>query len=118
MNLNPDDILTRIRSYTIEIGKANAEFVRLKQDLAQAEVGYRRAKACKILQLKSEKTPVTIIADLTKGDDKVSELMLKRDTLDAKVEAQRFKIYSMRDCLSGEQAILKWLGIEYNSSGQ
>lgn len=46
---------------------------------AEAEKEYRIAKANKILKLKSEGYPITIIPDIAKGDMEVAELDLKRN---------------------------------------
>jgi hypothetical protein len=118
MNLNPNDVIAKIRAYSTRIAELNEEFKQLEIELAQAEYEYRIAKEKKILQLKAEGMQATLIPDLAKGNESVAKLMLERDTAKGLVEAQKFLIYSARDGMSGEQAILKWLGIEYNSSGQ
>ena len=123
MNLNPDDItpaqvIKNIRLYSTRIGKLNKEFKDLQLALAQAEYEYKIAEAKKILQLKFDKMQATLITPVAKGSEEVSKAMLARDTAKGLVEAQKFLIFSARDILSGEQAILKWLGIEYNSGGQ
>ena len=47
--------------------------------LSEAEATYRKALAKKILQLRDEGRPVSIVGDLARGDEEVSLLRLKRD---------------------------------------
>ena len=47
--------------------------------LSEAEAEYRIALASKIVDLRAEGTPVTIISDLARGDEGVATLKLKRD---------------------------------------
>lgn len=47
--------------------------------LAQAERDYKVALAKRILELRSEGTPVTIIGDLCRGDEDIALLRFKRD---------------------------------------
>ena len=50
---------------------------------AQTERDYRVALAKKIVELRSQGTPVTIINDLAKGDEGVALLRLKRDVAES-----------------------------------
>lgn len=48
--------------------------------LSEAEAEYRKALAKKILELRDEGKPVSIVGDLARGDDDVALLRLKRDS--------------------------------------
>lgn len=50
--------------------------------LAQAERDYKVAAAKRILALRDDGVPVTIIGDLVRGDEEVSMLRFKRDCAD------------------------------------
>ncbi len=52
--------------------------------LAEAERAYRIAKARKLLELRLDGKPVTIVTDLARGDETVADLAFARDC--AKVE--------------------------------
>ena len=56
---------------------------------AEAERDYRIAKAKKILELKSQGFPTTLIPDLAKGDEVIADLDLKRNILEATYKANR-----------------------------
>jgi hypothetical protein len=118
MNLNPEETIEHLQALGRELAEANAEYVRQHTELAKSEAEYRTAKAKKILLLKAEKYPATLITDLAKGDETVASLMLKRDLAKGLVDAQRYNIRSIQDRIMIGQSVLKWLGIEYNSSGQ
>lgn len=63
---------------------------RLGERWAQAEKVYRVAKARQILIEREENsTPVSIIADLVKGDEKIANLAFERDCARAEYEANR-----------------------------
>lgn len=73
---------------------------------AQAEREYRIAKAKKILELKSYGYPITLITDLAKGDEVISELAMKRDIAEATYKANK-------DALSVKMMELSMLKAQY-----
>ena len=73
-------------------------------DYAEKEKLYRIAKAKKILELKSNGYPITIIPDLAKGDEEVADLDLQHNIAEvvykANVEAlhvkqQEYSLYKL-----------------------
>ena len=59
--------------------KAIKELKERGQAFAKAEHDYKVASAQKILSLRAEGVPVTIISDLVKGDREVAKLRMDRD---------------------------------------
>jgi hypothetical protein len=117
MNLNPQETIEQIAKLGAELARANAEYVRQNNELAEAEAEYRIAKKKKILQLRADGMSVTLIPDLVKGDEEVAKLMLRRDLAKGLVDAQKYNINSIRDRISIGQSVLNWLKVEYNSGG-
>jgi hypothetical protein len=60
-----------------QLTQKNDEYPILAEDKAQKERAYRMAKAKKIVELRANGEPVTIITDLVKGDSLVSQLRLE-----------------------------------------
>ena len=56
---------------------------------ARAEREYRIAKAKKILELKNKGYAITLILDLTKGDEEISLLAMKRDIAEVTYKANK-----------------------------
>lgn len=66
---------------------------------AEAEKIYRIALAAEILKHRDNKVPVTIIADICRGDEKIADLKFKRDvaetlykTAEEKINATKLEI--------------------------
>ena len=64
----------------------NALF-RLAKEKADAERDYRRALYQQILILRDQKLPATLISDLARGSETVSDLKFKRDVADTHYKA-------------------------------
>ena len=117
-NITPQETISKIRTYQDRIAKLNEEYAELQQQYAFAKMEYEKHKTLRMLELKSEKMPATMIKEMIRGDEKVIDYYYAREVMEGSLDAKKAIIFSARDGLSGEQAILKWLGIEYNSSGQ
>ena len=61
----------------LALAQKNEEYGHLAEDMAQKERAYRMAKRGKIVELRGEGVPVTVIPDLVKGDKHVSQLRLE-----------------------------------------
>ena len=59
----------------------------------EAERSYRRALAQKIVELRADGIPVSIVNDLARGDAHVADLRLKRDIKDGVREAAKSAIF-------------------------
>ncbi len=62
-----------------QLNQAKLKHIQRGIELAKAERNYRIAKAKKILELRAEGHPVTIVLDLARGDKKVADLAYARD---------------------------------------
>ena len=78
------DDLTRQRDELIaKLNQAVSDHREYGRKKAHAEYEYRVALAEKIITLRAENQPVTIINDLARGADEIALLRLKRDLADA-----------------------------------
>ena len=78
----------------------------LVQAYAQAEHNYRVALAKKMTELKLNGEKVTIISDLSRGDDVVAGLKKERDIADGILDACKSSIRSMQATMSGIQSLI------------
>lgn len=82
-------------------------------EYALTEKDYRIAKAKKILELKQEGYPATLIIDLAKGDELIAELCCKRDIAKEMLKTG----YEFIEVKRSEQSSLKTMfDKEYNNT--
>lgn len=65
-------------------------------DKAKAEYNYRVALAEKILKERDKGIPVTIMADITRGDRKIAKLKMERDIAETLYETCLQAIYATK----------------------
>ena len=112
MELDPNKIIKELQEYKTKLGQLNGEIIKLGNQKSKAEYDYRLLKAKKIVELRHLKTPVTIIADLVKGDPDVAALKLQLDAAEVLYDNKRENIRSLRDVMSVYQSILNYLKAE------
>ncbi len=116
MELNPQEVIDELVTFRSKLAILNGEIIKLGNNKAEAEHNYRLAKAKKIIELRHDKTPVTLIGDLAKGDPDIAKLKLELDKFEVLYKNKMQNIASLRDVISVYQSILNWLKVEYNSS--
>ena len=115
---NPQIVIKQLQSLGAELQNANKELRKIADDKALSEMEYRKALAVKILLLKSDNLPATLIMDLARGSDEVSLLKLERDKQEGLYEAVKYNINSLNKRISVGQSILSNLTSEYKASNQ
>ena len=75
---------------------ANKSFREHSLDYAENEKNYRIALAKKIIILKAEGYAATLILDVSKGDEEVAKLKMKRDISSGLMASAQSAIYSYR----------------------
>jgi len=73
---------------------------------AESEHNYRVALAKKMTELKLKGEKVTIISDLSRGDEVVAGLKKERDIADGVLDACKSSIRSMQATMSGIQSLI------------
>ena len=77
-----NDLDTAQRAAEVETRRAHAQY-------AEAERAYREALAKEITRLRANSVPVTVAADLARGDEHVAKLRYQRDVAEGIVEAAK-----------------------------
>ena len=95
--LTPAEIEEQLLNSKQMLQEKNDELKVLGIRKAEAEKAYRIQLAKKYFELRDKKYPVTLVPDLARGDEDVSELKLKRDISDMLYEACRDKIKDLRE---------------------
>lgn len=92
-----------MQDLTIELNKlrqdlnfAIKEIRERGQAKSKAERDYRVALAQNILVLRDNKIPVTIINDLSRGNEKIADLKLARDIAESLYESNTHYIYAVK----------------------
>jgi hypothetical protein len=104
-----------IRS-NIKLQNAIEEFPSLIEKSALATKEYEMALSAKILQLKLEKTPITIIPKLASGDEVVAELKFKASIASEMVKVQYKKVKALETAISSYQSMHSLRRIEYSKA--
>lgn len=93
------DLIIEIQKLRSTLNLAVNKLRERGQGKAEAEKAYRIALATEILKHRDNKVPVTIIADICRGDERIAELKFKRDvaetlykTAEEKINATKLEI--------------------------
>lgn len=113
MDLNPHSIIENLGSLGNQLSKANKKLHATSVKKAEAEKKYRVELAKKMLLLRQNGYPVTLVNDLARGDDEIALLKLERDKQEALYDACKYEINSIHERISVGQSILSWLRNEY-----
>lgn len=114
--MTPNEIMNKIQLCQMALTKGNSEIKTLGIKKAEARRNYSIALNKKILMLKAEKYPATLIQDMAKGDEVVAELRLQKDI----TESSYYTAISAADNLRLEietlRSILTWLRVELKNT--
>lgn len=77
---------------------------------AECEQAYRIAKAQHITRLRADGVPVSIVADLAKGDKDIARLCMERDIADTLYESSReaINVYKLKIRTISDQIQREW----------
>lgn len=112
----PIQVIEKINRVQLALQQGNSELKTLAIKKAKAERDYRIALARKILILKAEKYPVTLIQELSKGDEEVAELKLQRDVSESAYFTAISAMENLRLEIESLRSTLAWLKEEYKNS--
>jgi hypothetical protein len=73
------ELINQMLDKTNQMTGVITELKKRGRKMAEAEADYRSAVAQKILTLRAENFPVTIMSDVVRGDREISKLRLVRD---------------------------------------
>ena len=101
------EIITLMRETNNRLNNAIKELHTQGKEMSLAEKDYKVALAHKMLELRDKGTPVTIINDLARGDERIAELRFKRDLARSLYETAKEGMRSLRVEASVLQTISK-----------
>ncbi|URZ06459.1 hypothetical protein [Clostridium felsineum] len=114
--MTPGEIIEKIKAAQIALTKGNSEIKTLGIKKAETERNYKIALNKKVLVLKTEKYPATLIQDLSRGDEKVAQLRMNRDI----AESAYYTAISASDNIRLEietlRSMLTWLRVELKNT--
>lgn len=90
------DLINELNQYRYNLNRAIDEIKARGKAKAEAEKDYRVELAKKILELRANGIPVSIISDLARGDEKIANLKMKRDIEESLYEANMQRIYECK----------------------
>lgn len=104
------DLLERMQSLTKLLDSALAAFGKRGADYAAAEQEYRIGLAEKMLELRDNGHPVTLVPDLARGDRKIARLKFDRDAKEAvyKAAQEAIQSYKLQMKLTEAQIEREW----------
>lgn len=114
--MNPQEIFNQLDRCTLALSKGNIEQKRLGIEKAKAEREYRIKYNQKMLKLKLEKCPSTLIQALTKNDPEVVELAMKRDIAESAYYTAISASENIRLEIEVLRSKLTWLRVEFKNS--
>lgn len=113
--MDPQEIMDKLNDCIIALGKGNIQYKTLALQKNKAEKEYRVSLAKKMLRLRAEGYPVSLINDLSRGDEEVSELRLKRDISNSSFYACKNSIDALKSEIEIYRSLLTWLREEYKN---
>lgn len=107
MNVETVHIIEELNNLNKRLSNAYKEMYQQAKLYSEAERDYKITQQRKILELKAEGHPVTLILELAKGDTQVANMRFNRDLAQGRYETAKESIRSMRTSLTVYQSILK-----------
>ena len=115
--MTPDNIMNGMQEKNRLLTAKTDEYIILSERAAQANRDYNTALAKKMLELRIDSQPTTLIPVLAKGDKAVSELKYQLDVAEGIVNACRESIKDIRSAIDSYRSILTWKRAEYERAG-
>lgn len=114
--MNPEAIFQLMDNKIAMLSRKNHELLLLGESYVISEREYRIELAKKMYRLKEEKTPTTIMRDLSRGDINIAELRSKRDLSKIKYEACKAELNNIKIQIEVCRSKLAWLKEELKNS--
>lgn len=104
------ELMDRMGSLTSLLDAALSAFGRRGNDYAEAERKYRIGLAEKMLKLRSDGYPATLIPDLARGDREIARLKFDRDAKEAvyKAAGEAIQSYKLQIRITENQIEREW----------
>lgn len=90
------ETLERIEITQRNLEQANEGYKKYSKDFATNEAEYRRKLSIKIIKLRAENMAATLVLDIAKGDEGISEAKMKRDIAEGLLNAANHAVINYR----------------------
>jgi hypothetical protein len=110
--MNPQQIIDKLDQLDRELSETNDRLKNAGNQKAFTQRDYKVSLAKKILELKAEGYPATVINELAKGDEEVSLLRCKRDIAESEYFVMLEVAQNKRARAEIGRSILTWLRCE------
>ena len=113
--MNPEELINKLNMCIAALSKGNIQLKILGLKKAESERLYRTALAKKIFSLKMDKVQVSLIRDLSRGDDEIARLRLERDIADNNYYVCKSSMENLKVEIEVLRSKLAWLKVEYKN---
>ena len=114
--MNPQQIMEQIEKTKNELSKLNDNLKNFGIQKEKTERIYRIELRKKLLQLRIEKIPSSIIQDIAKGDEKISKLRMERGLAENNYYTCQEALRTKRLEMEILRSLLTWLRVELGNS--
>ena len=88
--------LERLEITQRNLEQANEDYKKYSRDFAVNEAEYRRGLSIKIIELRAGGMAATLVLDISKGDERISEAKMKRDIAEGLLNAANHAVINYR----------------------
>ena len=106
--MNPQQLIDGLMEKNRQLSMKNDELPSLVDALSGAEREYNLAVARKIIELKSDGQPATLILKLAAGDNGVADAKFKLDVADGVLKAHYARIKELMTAIDTYRSLLSW----------
>lgn len=114
--MTPDEIIKGMQKKNLLLSQKNDEYKELIEKEAGLRNEYRKAFAKKILELRAEGQPGSIVTKIAQGDPNISKLEFDCDIAKGIKDACRESINDIRIAIDTYRSILTWMREEMHQS--
>ena len=112
-NIDPGHRMKMLDAKKQMLSSKNDEYKKLVDKRAEAEKDYNCAFAKELMRARmDDKTPITIVKDLVKGNKEVAKLKIKLEVCIGIERACTESMKDIREAIGADRSILTWLRAE------
>lgn len=114
--MNPQQLMESIQETLRDLARLNNKLYQYGKERAYTEQRYRIELNKKLLELRLNKCPTSIINDVARGDKQISQLRLKRDLADNKFYVCKEAISTKKIEIESLRSLLTWQRVELSNT--
>jgi Xaa-Pro aminopeptidase len=105
---NPHELVRGLELKNRAVKELCEDYGKAAEQFGMAKADYAVAFAKKIIELKEDNQPATLIRELARGDETVARLRLDKDLWEAKMKAAKESIYAGREAINSYRSLIAW----------